>query len=195
MITQNYNTSDIPLNFYIYTFIIIALAFIILNIIIIIIMMTKKYYFKENGEKRIKNIIKLTVTVGILMLCSIVYQKATIEEIYNQKYGNETVNLLTIKDKIKVENNTVTIDKLPNHLKYKPFDTGTYDIIPQYIVVNNMTIVNNQAYKNYIYLDKDEKQTFYISENPNIPTLYNQQGYIYLMSPEEFEMIKTLKNK
>lgn len=129
------------------------------------------------------------------MLCSIVYQKANIEEIYNQKYGNDTINLLTIKDKIKVENNTVTIDKLPNHLKYKPFDTGTYDMIPQYIVINNLTYISNTASKNYIYLDKDEKQTFYISENPNIPTLYNQQGYIYLMSPEEFEIIKSLKNK
>lgn len=195
MITQNFNTSDIPLNFYVNTIIIISLAFMILNIIIILIMIKKKYYFKPNGEKKIKNIIKITITAGVLMLCSIVYQKANIEEIYNQKYGNDTINLLTIKDKIKVENNTVTIDKLPNHLKYKPFDTGTYDMIPQYIVINNLTYISNTASKNYIYLDKDEKQTFYISENPNIPTLYNQQGYIYLMSPEEFEIIKSLKNK
>ena len=108
---------------------------------------------------------------------------------------NTVTKLLIIKDKIKVENNTVIIDKLPNHLKYKPFDTGTYDMIPQYIVINNLTYISNTASKNYIYLDKDEKQTFYISDNPNIPTLYNQQGYIYLMSPEEFEMIKSLKNK
>lgn len=195
MITQNFNTSNIPLNFYVNTIIIISLAFMILNIIIILIMIKKKYYFKPNGEKKIKNIIKITITAGVLMLCSIVYQKANIEEIYNQKYGNDTINLLTIKDKIKVENNTVTIDKLPNHLKYKPFDTGTYDMIPQYIVINNLTYISNTASKNYIYLDKDEKQTFYISENPNIPTLYNQQGYIYLMSPEEFEIIKSLKNK
>ena len=195
MITQNFNTSDIPLNFYVNTIIIISLAFMILNIIIILIMIKKKYYFKANGEKKIKNIIKITITAGVLILCSIVYQKANIEEIYNQQYGNETINLLTIKDKIKVENNTVTIDKLPNHLKYKPFDTGTYDMIPQYIVINNLTYISNTASKNYIYLDKNEKQTFYISENPNIPTLYNQQGYIYLMSPEEFEMIKSLKNK
>ena len=195
MITQNFNTSDIPLNFYVNTIIFISLAFMILNIIIILIMIKKKYYFKPNGEKKIKNIIKITITAGVLMLCSIVYQKANIEEIYNQKYGNDTINLLTIKDKIKVENNTVTIDKLPNHLKYKPFDTGTYDMIPQYIVINNLTYISNTSSKNYIYLDKDEKQTFYISENPNIPTLYNQQGYIYLMSPEEFEIIKSLKNK
>lgn len=193
MITQNFNTSDIPLNFYVNTIIIISLAFMILNIIIILIMIKKKYYYKENGTKKIKNIIKITITAGVLMLCSIVYQKANIEEIYNQKYGNETINLLTIKDKIKVENNTVTIDKLPNHLKYKPFDTGTYDMIPQYIVINNLTYISNTATKNYIYLDKNAKQTFYISDNPNIPTLYNQEGYIYLMTPAEFEMIKSLK--
>lgn len=52
MITQNFNTSDIPLNFYVNTIIIISLAFMILNIIIILIMIKKKYYFKPNGEKK-----------------------------------------------------------------------------------------------------------------------------------------------
>lgn len=195
MITQNFNTTDIPLNMYLKYISIIGLTIITISIIILILMHIKNKYCILNSQTKIKTLVKTIVITAIILLISTIYQYINIEKIYAKKYGNETINLLTIKDEINVENNTVIIDKLPNHLKYKPFDTGTYDMIPQYIVINNLTYISNTASKNYIYLDKDEKQTFYISDNPNIPTIYNQQGYIYLMSPEEFEMIKSLKNK
>ena len=195
MITQNFNTTDIPLNMYLKYVSIIGLTIITISIILLILMRIKNKYYVLNSSNKIKRLVKTIIITAITILIGVTYQYINIEKIYTKKYGNETINLLTIKDKIKVENNTITIDKLPNHLKYKPFDTGTYDMIPQYIVINNLTYISNTASKNYIYLDKDEKQTFYISDNPNIPTLYNQQGYIYLMSPEEFEMIKSLKNK
>lgn len=195
MITQNFNTTDIPLNMYLKYVSIIGLTIITISIILLILMRIKNKYYVLNSSNKIKRLVKTIIITAITILIGVTYQYINIEKIYTKKYGNETINLLTIKDKINVENNTVTIEKLPNHLKYKPFDTGTYDMIPQYIVINNLTYISNTASKNYIYLDKDEKQTFYISDNPNIPTLYNQQGYIYLMSPEEFEMIKSLKNK
>lgn len=195
MITQNFNTTDIPLNMYLKYVSIIGLTIITISIILLILMRIKNKYYVLNSSNKIKRLVKTIIITAITILIGVTYQYINIEKIYTKKYGNETINLLTIKDKIKVENNTITIDKLPNHLKYKPFDTGTYDMIPQYIVINNLTYITNTASKNYIYLDKDEKQTFYISDNPNIPTLYNQQGYIYLMSPKEFEMIKSLKNK
>ena len=195
MITQNFNTTDIPLNMYLKYASIIELTIITSSIIILILMHIKNKYYILNSSTKIKTLITTIVITAIILLTGVIYQYINIEKIYTQKYGNETINLLTIKDKIKVENNTVTIDKLPNHLKYKRFDTGTYDMIPQYIVINNLTYISNTTTKNYIYLDKDAKQTFYISDNPNIPTLYNQEGYIYLMSPAEFEMIKSLKIK
>lgn len=195
MITQNFNTTDIPLNMYLKYASIIELTIITSSIIILILMHIKNKYYILNSPTKIKTLVKTIIITAIVLLTGTIYQYINIKKIYVEKYGNETINLLTIKDKIKVENNTVTIDKLPNHLKYKPFDTGTYDMIPQYIVINNLTYISNTATKNYIYLDKDAKQTFYISDNPNIPTLYNQEGYIYLMSPAEFEMIKSLKIK
>ena len=143
MITQNFNTTDIPLNMYLKYVSIIGLTIITISIILLILMRIKNKYYVLNSSTKIKTLITTIVITAIILLTGVIYQYINIEKIYVEKYGNETINLLTIKDKIKVENNTVTIDKLPNHLKYKPFDTGTYDMIPQYIVINNLTYISN----------------------------------------------------
>lgn len=155
MITQNFNTTDIPLNMYLKYASIIELTIITSSIIILILMHIKNKYYILNSPTKIKTLVKTIIITTIVLLTGTIYQYINIKKIYVEKYGNETINLLTIKDKIKVENNTVTIDKLPNHLKYKRFDTGTYDMIPQYIVINNLTYISNTTTKNYIYLDKD----------------------------------------
>ena len=88
MITQNFNTTDIPLNMYLKYVSIIGLTIITISIILLILMRIKNKYYVLNSSNKIKRLVKTIIITAITILIGVTYQYINIEKIYTKKYGN-----------------------------------------------------------------------------------------------------------